>query len=174
MLVFRKILRRYNKTTPFQILPIKLLWNIEETICTVLFLAKWKAALLTLFSMRITLPSSWSSKPFIVTVKSMIEVLALIYNPNHKVSKNYWLICQKSEHMVCVDKFSRKKDIFLQINCYKLRVWCHSKMDLLHMWFKQNNFFKLAKNSLNCDISTQKFIFWRVSHLVRMFAWTLS
>ena len=140
MLVFRKILRRYNKTTPFQILPIKLLWNIEETICTVLFLAKWKAALLTLFSMRITLPSSWSSKPFIATVKSMIEVLALIYNPNHKVSKNYWLICQKSEHMVCVDKFSRKKTyscrlIVTNLEFGAIQKWIYYTCDLSRITF---------------------------------------
>jgi len=30
----------------------------------------------TCFSVRMTIPSSWSSSPFIVTVKSMIDVLA--------------------------------------------------------------------------------------------------
>lgn len=34
--------------------------------------------MLTCFSVRMTLPSNWSSNPFIVTVKSMMAVFALI------------------------------------------------------------------------------------------------
>lgn len=86
---FPFVLERNMRLGFFICLFNKYLFMTQFSVCICIWLRPNAVIKLTFFSVKMTRPSSWSSNPFMVTVKSIIDVLALTCTNKQKLTIRY-------------------------------------------------------------------------------------